>query len=1428
MEHRGSSSRRGRAAFGAAAAVAVVALGILIISPLAAALAPARQKIDSVKAKSTVGKVVRATRPQPSAVGGASGIAAPASGQPPSVVAGSRAAQVIGSGKAPVSHKPAPPLSPSHGTVLTRSAPTFDAQGKSEVGGVVRRGPAHPGAGRLIIPPPSTAHAQKAKGFTPSTFYTSTQLDNFSAQCGFGVNETTIAQSTANPNLLVAGANTYYDNNGNCQDSHVGVYSSSDGGQHWHFQVMPGLIDPFSGDPVVTFDPVRQVFVFAFIEADRNNDAVGRIGVEVSSDGVNWSRNTTLDSNTTSFGTDKPSIAVDQNPSSPHFGRVAVAWTRFFGNNAVYEDAVTDNGGVTWTFGTTSINFTNHECGNGTSAAFNANGELMVAWADCSGGVNSIFEEVSSDGGVNWTAPSDKQITTTSPLAGAEDPNPADCLLNNGGTAFRCNSFPTLAGDPNSGDAGGTAFVVVWADVRSTTQSGQTANVSQLIGLSTTDDGNTWNGGPSFGFDFMAFNDFGDKFFPAASFAPNGRLTVSYSSREDDASSGNPNGRRFNEHQTEAASLTNLRNNSFVSYTTDGTLGDPGALAFIGDYSGNSSLDQNFDTFPVWTDLRNGFPSARTQDLCYADCFTALSPDSPLFISRAGGSTFQDFYSFSIDPTTGSGQDFWNVVGTREGSDGTSVDNDTFLAPNRYYNTSLASSAFSPAFNDYLLVNGNFGHAPNTVYFPQVHSFSTLGGFYSIEWDAGHIVLGTSLSGSMSFSNVARVYDSALSSGTQYFFGLRPSAGNSSNYSLVLHSASRGAEQGRPNAVADSGDVAPGSPAFVAFNTGADPTQFDGLVVVNNNGGSGSYTLFRDTAAPSGTAKINGGAASTNNTTLHLTLSATNPTAGDPVSDMAFSVNGGPFGAFQPFATTANVTVPAGEGVQTVAVEYRNGAGAVSAPASDTIYLVQTPPTVSSFTPTSGITGSSVTINGAHFAPGASVKFGSLASPSVSFVSGAQLNAVVPNGAVPGKIAVTTVAGTGTSATNFTPSLSITGFSPGGGPAGTVVTINGVGFNSTSTVKFNATPATTVTPVSATQLKATVPAGATTGPISVTNTTGVTGTVKSAAFYAAAPPTVTSFTPASGITGSSVTINGTNFVQSATVKFGALASPTVTFVSASMLRAVVPNGAVPGAIKVTTPAGAGTSATNFTPSLSITGFSPGGGPAGTVVTINGVGFNSTSTVKFNATAATAVTHVSATQLTATVPAGATTGQISVTNTTGVTGTVKSAVFYAVAAPTITSFTPTSGITGSTVTINGTNFVQSATVKFGALASSSMTFVSATQLKAVVPSGAVPATISVTTPAGTGTSATSYTPTLSITSFSPSTGPVGTVVTINGVGFNSTTSVKFHGTAATTVNHVSSTQLTATVPAGATSGAITVTNTTGVIGTVSSATGYTVT
>ncbi len=61
----------------------------------------------------------------------------------------------------------------------------------------------------------------------------------------------------------------------------------------------------------------------------------------------------------------------------------------------------------------------------------------------------------------------------------------------------------------------------------------------------------------------------------------------------------------------------------------------------------------------------------------------------------------------------------------------------------------------------------------------------------------------------------------------------------------------------------------------------------------------------------------------------------------------------------------------------------------------------------------------------------------------------------------------------------------------------------------------------------------------------------------------------------------------------------------------------------------------------------------------------------------------------------------------------------------------------------------------------------------------------------------------------ISSFTPAAGPVGTVVTINGTGFVNEVSVGFNGTAATTVSVVSATQLRAAVPAGSSTGPITV-------------------
>jgi len=344
---------------------------------------------------------------------------------------------------------------------------------------------------------------------------------------------------------------------------------------------------------------------------------------------------------------------------------------------------------------------------------------------------------------------------------------------------------------------------------------------------------------------------------------------------------------------------------------------------------------------------------------------TALEPYTPLTGSR-GGAPFSANYQFDTSCGSSCGANYWNAVGIREGADGSSVDDDMYLYGDAAHTNFLVSSAESPPYNDYVLENDNSGFSPTGTYFPVVHSYDsgtacapsgTCGGPYTVEWAAGsQIVVSGGHADSMAASDTIRIYDTYLTPGMTYYIGLRPSPQNSSALSLALHSASRGNQQGRGSAVADSGPSAAGQPAFISYATGADPTQYDGLVVVNDNGGAGAYTLYEDTAAPTGAVIINNGDVSTTNPAVSLNLSATNPTGGDPVVDMRLACDGVTFGGWQLYATSATCVLPGGAGLKTVRVQYRNGAGVASATASATIRLDTTPtntPIPPTSTPTS-------------------------------------------------------------------------------------------------------------------------------------------------------------------------------------------------------------------------------------------------------------------------------------------------------------------------------------------------------------------------------------------------------------------------------------------------------------------------------------------
>jgi len=145
-------------------------------------------------------------------------------------------------------------------------------------------------------------------------------------------------------------------------------------------------------------------------------------------------------------------------------------------------------------------------------------------------------------------------------------------------------------------------------------------------------------------------------------------------------------------------------------------------------------------------------------------------------------------------------------------------------------------------------------------------------------------------------------------------------------------------------------------------------------------------------------------------------------------------------------------------------------------------------------------------------------------------------------------------------------------------------------------------------------------------------------------------------------------------------------------------------------------------------------------------------------------------------------------------------------------------------TGATVTILGNNLTGATQVLFNGIAAA-FTVISSTEIKAIVPAGATTGAVTVVTPRGTLKTIVVFYVTPQIKSFTPTSGPVGTEVTITGVSLTGTTEVTFGGVAATSFTVDSNTKVTATVPEEAKTGPIAIT-TAG--GTVTSTSSFTVT
>ena len=178
-----------------------------------------------------------------------------------------------------------------------------------------------------------------------------------------------------------------------------------------------------------------------------------------------------------------------------------------------------------------------------------------------------------------------------------------------------------------------------------------------------------------------------------------------------------------------------------------------------------------------------------------------------------------------------------------------------------------------------------------------------------------------------------------------------------------------------------------------------------------------------------------------------------------------------------------------------------------------------------------------------------------------------------------------------------TETLTVISFSPTSGSPGTVITIIGTGFVSAGyslqsvRIGRNLTNVPIKSVSNNTTILATVDTASSSGRITLTFVATNGGTQEFVApggvfsftpAVVASQPTISSFTPTSGVAGTAITITGTNFTGTTRVTIGGSPVDTFTINSSTSITAYMAVGSAAGTIAVTNAAGTGASSGSFT------------------------------------------------------------------------------------------------------------------------------------------------------------------------------------------------------------------------------------------------------
>jgi hypothetical protein len=488
-------------------------------------------------------------------------------------------------------------------------------------------------------------------------------------------------------------------------------------------------------------------------------------------------------------------------------------------------------------------------------------------------------------------------------------------------------------------------------------------------------------------------------------------------------------------------------------------------------------------------------------------------------------------------------------------------------------------------------------------------------------------------------------------------------------------------------------------------------------------------------------------------------------------------------------------------------------------PSGGVSFTVVPAPNIANLSPTAAPIGTSVTVTGSGFGATegtSTIKFGTKAGTPLSW-SDSSIVVPVPTGASTGNVVVN-ANGVSSNGVVFTVLSvpSVASLTPASGAIGAAVAVAGSNFGTTqgtSTITFNGTTATPTSWANA-KIVVSVPAGATSGNVIVT----VSGVVSAGVPFTVAPaPNIASLSPTGAPVGTSVVISGSGFGPTqgnGTVKFNTkVASPTSW--SDSTIVVPVPTGATTGNVVVNA-SGVTSNGVSFSvlPVPSINNLSPMSAAIGASVTVTGANFGATqssSTITFNGVVGLPTSWANG-KIVVPVPAGATSGNIAVT----ALGVESPGVNFTVAPPpNVSGISPGTGPAGALTTIAGSGFGAeqgTSTVKFNGKVAASMSW-SDSSITVPVPANASSGNVIVHA-SGVDSNGVAFTvlPTPSITSLSPTSGTLGTSVTITGTNFGSpqgTSTVTFNGVSSSPTSWAK-TKIVVPVPLGATTGSVVIT------------------